>query len=192
MGYKYINTKTYEIIEDLDFFDVDEKIAETISILNKKGYKTLYSCQGHNYKNIYKLTAEINFLEEVKKEPNCFIASIRENDFDYYCEAEISSVYILFNGHYDFVELPEGFNYETAQEQKERDNSLNLTEEMKKDFTYGDKISFTMLFFKEGNIRKTDEEVESEIDYLNSILLNWAKKLPILSEDNEYSNTMKR
>lgn len=47
----YINSKTYEIEnqEMNDNFAVDTLIAETISILNKKGYKTICSNAGHVY-----------------------------------------------------------------------------------------------------------------------------------------------
>ena len=45
MNHKYINSKTFEIIDDV--FEVDEDIAEAISILNKKGYYTKYCCSGH-------------------------------------------------------------------------------------------------------------------------------------------------
>ena len=45
---KYIDSKTFDIIENPDFFKVDYDIAETISVLNKKGYRTIFSCSGHN------------------------------------------------------------------------------------------------------------------------------------------------
>lgn len=43
--HKYLNGNTFEIVNDI--FEVDDLIAETISILNKKGYHTLYCCSGH-------------------------------------------------------------------------------------------------------------------------------------------------
>lgn len=43
--HKYINNNTYEIINNV--FEVDDLMGETISILNKKGYHTLYCCSGH-------------------------------------------------------------------------------------------------------------------------------------------------
>ena len=45
MNHKYINKETFEIVDNI--FEVDEDIAETISILNKKGYYTKYCCSGH-------------------------------------------------------------------------------------------------------------------------------------------------
>ena len=68
MNNKYISTDNYEIIENPNFFEVDEEIAETISILNKKGYITLFSCAGHNNKSCYKASASIDMLEDSKKD----------------------------------------------------------------------------------------------------------------------------
>lgn len=45
---KYIDKKTFEIIDDSNYFEVDDNIANTISVLNKKGYKTKACCSGHN------------------------------------------------------------------------------------------------------------------------------------------------
>ena len=39
---KYIDKTTFDIVENV--FDVDDDIANSISILNKKGYYTQYSC----------------------------------------------------------------------------------------------------------------------------------------------------
>lgn len=50
----YINTNTFDIVSGIpdnekyqDYFQCDPLIAEGISDLNKKGYKTLICCQGH-------------------------------------------------------------------------------------------------------------------------------------------------
>ena len=42
---KYISTKTYEIINDIDFFEVDDDIAEIVSILNKKDILLMHVVQ---------------------------------------------------------------------------------------------------------------------------------------------------
>lgn len=44
MNNKYIDKKTFEIVDNV--FKVDEDIADTISILNKKGYYTKYYMNG--------------------------------------------------------------------------------------------------------------------------------------------------
>lgn len=43
--HKYLNSNTFEIINNV--FEVDDLMGETISILNRKGYHTLYCCSGH-------------------------------------------------------------------------------------------------------------------------------------------------
>ena len=45
MNNKYIDKKTFEIVDNV--FEVDEDIADIISILNKKGYYTKFCCSGH-------------------------------------------------------------------------------------------------------------------------------------------------
>lgn len=172
---KYISTDNYEIIENPNFFDVDEQIAETISILNKKGYKTIYSCAGHNYKSCYKATAFIELLEKTKEDPNYHIGQIRDKDFDYYRDAEVSSTYIKFDKHYDFDCLPEGFNYETAYEFKERLSHIEPVDS-DEEIVYGDIIEKT-IFYLENNKRKSDEIINKEIANANKTLLYWAKKL---------------
>lgn len=53
-----INKKTFEIVQVTDvwkkkeYFECDDMIAPTISILNKKGYRTLFCCGGHPYDDL--------------------------------------------------------------------------------------------------------------------------------------------
>ena len=61
MKHKYISNENFEIIENPTFFEVDEEIAETISILNKKGYKTRYCCAGHIEDSCYKVKLPISY-----------------------------------------------------------------------------------------------------------------------------------
>ena len=53
MGNSLIDKETFEVYYyEKDFpnvFLVDQPLAYPISLLNKKGYKTLYSCSGHYY-----------------------------------------------------------------------------------------------------------------------------------------------
>ena len=45
----FINKKTFEIKDELEeYIYCDFEISKIISELNKKGFKTLYSCAGHN------------------------------------------------------------------------------------------------------------------------------------------------
>ncbi len=69
-------------------FECDELFAPIISILNKKGYKTLYCCSGH-----IKPDQEIIFNKKYnKKYKNNVIQS-----------------YIAFDGIIDFDEIPKGY-----------------------------------------------------------------------------------
>ena len=59
-----IHKKSFDILNDCeegkgdDYFEVDENIALIISLLNKKGYKTTFSCSGHAFANINEFRAE--------------------------------------------------------------------------------------------------------------------------------------
>lgn len=56
----FINLKTYDILEkecpnpqfSADYFECDEEMAGVLLLLNKKGYRTLFSCSGHLYDEI--------------------------------------------------------------------------------------------------------------------------------------------
>jgi hypothetical protein len=174
---KYISTNNYEVIENPNFFDVDEQIAETISILNKKGYKTLFSCAGHNINGCYTVTTDISLLEEAKKDSLIHIGKINENNFEYYHDNEITSTYIKFIQHYNFETLPDGFNYESADDSKKKISEIEISKET---VILGDSISKTIYYF-ENDIRKEDEIIEAEIKETNDILLKWAKKLPSIN-----------
>ena len=56
----YINLKTLDILEKEapspklreGYFECDEEMAGIILLLNRKGYRTLFSCSGHLYDEI--------------------------------------------------------------------------------------------------------------------------------------------
>lgn len=80
----FIDKKTFEIYEEHpDVFTCDPMIARTISTLNKLGYMTLASCEGHY--------------------------EIKEYDVSYPKEKMVTGIYILFKENYKFPNLPEGF-----------------------------------------------------------------------------------
>ena len=52
-----INLDNFEVTNEVDKFIVcDTDIAETIALLNKKGYTTNYSCAGHNQNGLLQRT----------------------------------------------------------------------------------------------------------------------------------------
>jgi hypothetical protein len=88
----YIDTKKYDIYYDITdirvrapLFEVDEMIAPVISLLNKKGYWTVYCCSGH--------------FDDCK--------------YDGFNTSN-SSCYIMFVDKFEFkdIKLPEGFSKE--------------------------------------------------------------------------------
>ena len=54
MNHKYIDSNTFEIVNNI--IEVDEDIAETISILNKKGYYTKFYGKYERKDNDYDYT----------------------------------------------------------------------------------------------------------------------------------------
>ena len=91
-----INETTFEIAEDVlgeDFtvlpgwFQCDDMIAETISLLNTKGYKTEFCCQGHIS------TSGYDYVNNI-----------------FHPEIIVSTPYITFSERYEFESLPEGWD----------------------------------------------------------------------------------
>ena len=104
MHNKYINKHTYEIVDDV--FEVDEDIAKTISVLNKKGYHTLYSCSGH-----------VKDSRLYEKYPNSNSYSIYDsyNIDDYVLiPYQHTEIYIMFEEAYNFNYLPDDFILENG------------------------------------------------------------------------------
>ena len=80
-------------------------------------------------------------MEKAKEDSNYHIGKITEKNFEYYRDFEITTIYIKFDKHYDFISLPSGFDYTTANFYKE---SLSNNEE---DIVYGDRIKRTIYYF---------------------------------------------
>ncbi|MBR6322250.1 MAG: hypothetical protein IKR59_05230 [Lachnospiraceae bacterium] len=83
----FINLKTFDILEKEGpeeafregYFECDEEIAGVVLLLNKKGYRTLFSCSGHLYDEISDTLEEENtaFTEEALRELYPGILAIR-------------------------------------------------------------------------------------------------------------------
>ena len=157
MNHKYINKETFEIVDNI--FEVDEDIAETISILNKKGYYTKYCCSGHvkdpRLYELYNVKNNENF--KFKKLGN--IINEEKNNYDIIMPYMYTSIYIMFHSNFDFNKLPQGF-YKVNNDNTE-------------DYV----ISKEIYYFNNGK-RKDWKIIYQEIKDANDILLKWAKSLP--------------
>lgn len=121
----YINKNDFEIVGYVadekrkeNYFECDDLIAPSISLLNKKGYKTIFCCSGHPY-----ATIDVVFSPEIpSKEDLGDIELLWVEDSDEYsdqcldidefkyaliCKCHYGEVfYIIFEDDYDFPELP--------------------------------------------------------------------------------------
>ncbi len=110
----YININTYDILElpekdDLDdYFECDEFIAPIISLLNKKGYKTKFCCEGHLFD--VASTAEVTPRDESEEPSEDTILgyvsheAIDNGDFKYLVHMKRSELhgYITFEAYVNF------------------------------------------------------------------------------------------
>jgi len=156
--HKYINKNTFEIIDDI--FEVDEDIAETISVLNKKGYHTLYCCSGHNrdprlYEKYHiKKTDDCNY-----NNVDSYVVDEKDDSYNLLKAYTYTGIYIMFDKDYKFSNLPNAFY-------KDDNNTIR-----------SNKINYY-----NGNKRKNGNDIDKEIRNLNNDLLDWAKSLPNLNK----------
>ena len=153
MSNKYINKKTYELLDNV--FSVDEEIAETISLLNKKGYDTVSSCSGHIkepvfYKRIYDIHEKIN-IDNV----DSYIVEKNKNTITILSTVSINSIYIKFDNNYIFKTIPQGFQY---------DSESNVIEHIIKNYSNDKRVPSNLL--------------NSEMIKYNKLLFDWTKTLP--------------
>lgn len=104
-----------------DYFEIDENIALVISMLNKKGYKTTFSCSGHAFASINE------FRGNSKEDFNCLVffdlQDIRYENGKYkaFDEDNAKYCYIAFKEDYSFSDLPEGFKYDKSNKTIEKE-----------------------------------------------------------------------
>lgn len=160
---KYISVKTFEI--DNDIFEVDDAIAETISILNKKGYHTTYSCSGHSepqFQSIAYIPVKTieSFIEMNKDSKYYILGQQKVGNQDVYVIVtgfDYTEVYISFDKEYEFSSLPHNFEYSTL----------------------GNHSSLSQMFdlFDENGNLLSEDEISDKLKQANEDLLNWAKSL---------------
>ena len=177
-NHKFIDALSYEIISDELIIEVDPDIAEAISLLNQKGYRTKASCSGHALDlAYYKQVCDISLLdeEEIKKDyPEYYIVDKTDKTFTLIAPKPATSIYIMFEQDYHFASLPEDFV-------KEPSFDNNLMEWSKTEF---DTIRKRIDYY-ENNVKRNPNDVQQEILKYNNLLLDWVRKLPINNERND-------
>lgn len=160
---KYIDTNSWKICDTpVNFIPVDKGIAKTICTLNKKGYITKSSCEGHHDIRFVDMDdVDIAYLDEFKSDPRAIIKEIRDDSFDYWTEVYGTSIYILFNDTYKFASLPEGFKLED-----------------------GNCLRHNIEYYDDNLKRRTIPLINEEIKKHNKILEIWASKLPNIRKDD--------
>lgn len=147
----YLNSsyeRTNTLVEN--GFEVDEQLADTIILLNKKGYKTINSCAGH-YKDdtVYKETVPKNTVtkEEFFKYLNQHdLRFLGEDENNYYYEGIIlgEATYIMFDKDVVLPFYPEGFVFDETFDY-EQTQSFELFRNELKDIEI---ITYNELIFK--------------------------------------------
>ena len=151
--------KVYKHAEDCPYaFICDKQIADSVALLNKKGYLTFASCSGHYKIEFYEwFCDDLSKLEDYKNDSKIIIKEIKNNGFYYWDEIDFTEMYVLFNKRYKFRNLPKDFDIDY--------NSDNKTS-----------IYHRINYYK-NNKRKSRKEVETEIEKYSKMLFNWVNSL---------------
>ena len=169
----FVNKNTFEIKDELDeYIYCDYEIRKVIAALNQKGYKTLYSCAGHNEVGMMwptqkeKIEKLEEYLEDSKQD--CLLKFIEKNHDYFYYKNEKSSTYtyIFFDNKYDFEIYPRNFIYKIV------DGKSYLYKQIK--------------FYKDEKheLRKTDKEIYGELQKTHNDLETWVEELPPINTHN--------
>lgn len=162
----FINKKTFEIKDELEeYIYCDFEISKVISELNKKGFKTLYSCAGHNEIGLMWPTHKLPISEyESYKERSKIDKSLhlvkKEKEYFYHKDEKTSTwIYISFSENYNFHSIPLGFEYELV--------NGNSYISKKIDFYLDDAHT----------IRKSDSQIDEELFLSRCELEKWVRTL---------------
>lgn len=140
--------------------ELDDLIAHTVSLLNKKGYYTEYCCAGHNKKEEADYDIEEDQIDDVRKNGLYRVVSFENGK--YKIRGPILGVccYIRFIDYIDVPYIPVYFNQD------------------------GNDVYHSINFYKDDVTRRSDDEIEAEIILVNRVLYDWAKSLPPIVKDN--------
>ena len=167
----FIDKNTFEVKDELEeYIYCDYEIRNVIACLNQKGYKTSYSCAGHNEVGLFwpLHKEDISNLEEyLDKSKTDKALHFMEKDSNYFYhkdEKTATYTYISFDDDYKFKTFPNEFTYELT------DGKSYLSKKVD--------------FYKDDNhtIRKTDPEIYKELELTVVELEKWAKELPTIAQ----------
>lgn len=171
---KYINLENFEVTDKVEgFIECDWEIADAIALLNKKGYKTLYSCAGHNKNgslmrtNWEPIENYQTWIKEYGEDKSCHLVEVDDKYFYYKDEEHGTYTYVLFDKKYDFENAPLGFEIE------EFDGKTNVG---KNCYFFADS--------KKG-IRRKDKDIDKELLDNQKNLYEWAKSLKYINRKGE-------
>ena len=153
-----INKKTFEIENNPELFICNKKIAYAVAMLNKKGYITKSSCEGHIEFAWHEIDdCDLDLLAETKTDDRFIILRVKKTGFDYLTPNMITSIYIDFKEKYQFKNLPKGFKLE---------KNIGWTIRKNIEYKYKDE-------------RRTIDDLEQEKDAYINILNKWVEQLPV-------------
>lgn len=174
---KFIDMNTFDVVDNV--FEVDDDIAETISILNKKGYRTTYCCSGHVDPEISSfIYIPKEHYEKMKGMLNNIVVfgeQIR-NGREYYVAfygLNFPELYISFAEEYDFPTIPEGFDFDGERIMKEFSFEIE---------PWKIEVDGIVSKMNPGKL-VSEEEAEAQIKRANLELLEWAKSLEYVNTD---------
>ena len=155
-----ISKKDYKICDNENYFTCDKNIAYAITTLNKKGYITKSSCEGHIDFSWHEINnCDLDLLEGAKKDKRFIVLRVNKNGFDYLTPNMLATIYISFVKNYDFINLPEGF-------------------ELENDFGC---IIRKTIWYNHKDKRRTIKDLENEKKKYIEILNKWVEELPDLN-----------
>ena len=164
-NHTFIDSESFELIPDSKIIEVDDDIAEAISILNKKGYKTEYCCSGHISSNeYYSMICDKCFLNEEKLKEDYieyYICDVTDKRFKIIYPRTVTSIYIKFAEDYKFKNLPPGFEKIKTFDEENFDTIEHIID-----------------YYRDNKVRD-NKDVYNEIKEYNKLLLDWVKKLPL-------------
>lgn len=165
---RYINSETYDICDfPVGYIPCDSEIAYVIAELSKKGYKTLFSCAGHNKISYSETTNEwsIDKIDEIKNNPFFKIIKITNDHVYTKTEDTVTDTYITFDKEYHFDSIPEGFELEYSNVLKKQS------------------LRRWIYFYDENSeFRRDDQEIDKELHEGWDSLRNWVDSLEYIND----------